>query len=85
MHRFLSALAHREDAKVLEYDVRHRERQIGTSNYTNFGRLIVGISDILGVYGLEKECQKIKFPKRFLNEFNILSVNANRKVCFRDK
>ena len=63
MHRFLSALAHREEAKILEYDVKHRERQIGTSNYTNFGRLIVGISDILGVIWLRKRMPKNKVSK----------------------
>ena len=63
MHRFLSALAQREEAKILEYDVKHRERQIGTSNYTNFGRLIVGISDIMGVIWLRKRMPKNKVSK----------------------
>ena len=63
MHRFLSVLAHREEATVLECDVKHRERQIGTSNYTNFGRLIVGISDILGVIWLRKRMPKNKVSK----------------------
>ena len=60
MHRFLSALAHREGAKILEFNVKHRERQIGVSNYTNLGRLIVGISDILGVIWLRKRMPKYK-------------------------
>ena len=60
MHRFLSALANREEATILEYDVKHRERQIGNSNYTNFGRLIVGISDMLGVIWLRKRMPKNK-------------------------
>ena len=60
MHRFLSALAHREGAKILEYNVKHRERHIGVSNYTNLGRLIVGISDILGVIWLRKRMPKNK-------------------------
>ena len=42
---------------------KHRERQIGTSNYTNFGRLIVGISDILGVIWLRKRMPKNKVSK----------------------
>jgi len=54
MHRFLSALALREGANVLEYKVKHRERTEGISKYTNFGRLLVGISDILGVMWLRK-------------------------------
>ena len=63
MHRFLSALAHREGAKILEFNVKHRERQIGVSNYTNLGRLIVGISDILGVIWLRKRMPKNKISK----------------------
>jgi dolichol-phosphate mannosyltransferase len=54
MHRFLSALALREGANVLEYKVKHRERTEGISKYTNFGRLLVGIFDILGVMWLRK-------------------------------
>ena len=58
MHRFLSALALREGANVLEYKVNHRERTEGISKYTNFGRLLVGISDILGVMWLRKRTPK---------------------------
>ena len=58
MHRFLSALAIREGANVLEYKVNHRERTEGISKYTNFGRLLVGISDILGVMWLRKRTPK---------------------------
>jgi dolichol-phosphate mannosyltransferase len=58
MHRFLSALALREGAKVLEYNVNHRERTKGISKYTNFGRLLVGISDILGVMWLIRRMPK---------------------------
>ena len=58
MHRFLSALALREGANVLEYKVKHRERTEGISKYTNFGRLLVGIYDILGVMWLRKRTPK---------------------------
>jgi dolichol-phosphate mannosyltransferase len=58
MHRFLSALALREGANVLEYNVSHRERIEGISKYTNFGRLVVGFSDILGVMWLRKRTPK---------------------------
>ena len=54
MHRFLSALALREGANVLTFDVKHRERVVGSSNYTNIGRLLVGIFDVLGVIWLRK-------------------------------
>ena len=52
MHRFISSLALREGANVLEFDVKHRERVIGNSNYTNLGRRLVGIFDVLGVVWL---------------------------------
>ena len=58
MHRFLSTLALREGANILEYKVNHRERTEGISKYTNFGRLLVGIFDILGVMWLRKRTPK---------------------------
>ena len=58
MHRFLSALASREGANVLEFNVNHRERAVGSSNYTNIGRLLVGIFDVLGVIWLRKRMPK---------------------------
>ena len=58
MHRFLSALALREGAKVLKFNVKHRERVVGTSNYTNFGRFIVGVFDVLGVIWLRNRMPK---------------------------
>ena len=54
MHRFLPALAKREGGKVLSIDVNHRIRHNGKSNYTNLGRLIVGVSDMIGVMWLIK-------------------------------
>ena len=63
MHRFLSALALREGANVLEYKVKHRERTEGISKYTNFGRLLVGIYDVLGVMWLRK-----RMPKNLISE-----------------
>ena len=58
MHRFLSALALREGAKVLKFNVNHRERVVGTSNYTNLGRFLVGLFDVLGVIWLRNRMPK---------------------------
>ena len=58
MHRFLSALALREGAKVLKFNVKHRQRVVGNSNYTNFGRFLVGIFDVLGVIWLRNRMPK---------------------------
>ncbi len=54
MHRFLPALMHREGYEVSHVDVSHRERQSGTSKYTNLNRLIVSISDLRGVLWLRR-------------------------------
>jgi dolichol-phosphate mannosyltransferase len=49
MHRFLIALVLREGYKARFVDVRDRPRAHGKSKYTNWGRLIVGVPDLLGV------------------------------------
>lgn len=49
MHRFLPALAKRENCVVHVVPVNHRHRQHGQSKYSNFGRALVGIPDLLGV------------------------------------
>lgn len=54
MHRFLPALMRREGVRLVHTDVSHRPRQNGVSKYSNFGRAIVGISDLLGVLWLQK-------------------------------
>lgn len=52
IHRYLPALMKREGYDVKLMDVTHRGRQYGQSNYTNFGRAMVGIQDLLGVWWL---------------------------------
>ena len=54
MHRFLPALAQREDCEVLVVPVNHRHRRAGTSKYKILDRLLVGIPDLLGVMWLLK-------------------------------
>jgi len=49
MHRFLIALTLREGYEVKLIDVKDRLRAHGTSKYTNWGRLMVGIPDLFGV------------------------------------
>ena len=64
MHRFLPALAKREGGKVLSIDVNHRIRNNGKSNYTNLGRLIVGVSDMIGVmWFIKRSPSKITIEK----------------------
>jgi glycosyltransferase involved in cell wall biosynthesis len=48
-HRYLIALVRREGHDVGFVPVGHRARGIGRSKYTNFGRLLVSVNDLLGV------------------------------------
>ncbi len=54
MHRFLPALMIREGVHLVHVDVSHRPRQHGVSKYGNFSRALVGVSDLLGVWWLQK-------------------------------
>jgi len=58
IHRFMPALANREGATVLAVHVGHAARQVGVSKYRILDRLIVGISDILGVWWLIRRSPK---------------------------
>jgi glycosyltransferase involved in cell wall biosynthesis len=53
-HRFLIALMRREGYGVGFLPVGHRPRGAGVSKYTNFGRLLVSINDLLGMRWLIK-------------------------------
>jgi len=48
-HRFLIALVRREGHGVGFKPVEHRPRTAGRSKYTNFGRMLVSINDLLGM------------------------------------
>ncbi len=52
MHRYLPALMQREGYEVVFKPVSHRPRLHGASKYSNLGRLVVAIRDILGVFWL---------------------------------
>jgi glycosyltransferase involved in cell wall biosynthesis len=54
IHRFLIALMLREGVSVAYVPVNHRPRLTGRSKYTNFGRLLVSIHDLLGVRWLQR-------------------------------
>jgi glycosyltransferase involved in cell wall biosynthesis len=54
MHRFLIALTQREGGHVAYVPVNHRPRLQGASKYTNFGRLLVSVQDLLGVRWLQR-------------------------------
>ncbi len=54
IHRYLPALMLREGYAVDYRPARHRHRQTGRSKYTNFGRLVVSLSDLFGVVWLRR-------------------------------
>ena len=60
MHRFLT-MAKREEAEVIHFFVNHHPRNDGKSKYSNLGRFIVGIYDIISVMWLMKRSPKIRY------------------------
>ncbi len=58
MHRFLPALFKRDGWQVALVDVGHRPRLAGRSNYTNVGRALVGLVDLIGVAWLLRRRKK---------------------------
>jgi glycosyltransferase involved in cell wall biosynthesis len=54
LHRFLIAMIQREGGHVAYVPVNHRPRLTGASKYTNFGRLLVSVQDLLGVRWLQR-------------------------------
>jgi len=52
MHRYLPALARREGYRVTLVEVDHAPRRAGRSKYTNLGRAVAGVPDLLGVWWL---------------------------------
>lgn len=53
MHRFLPALFQAYGHPLINQPVRHQARVHGTSKYTNLGRALVGVGDMLGVIWLK--------------------------------
>jgi dolichol-phosphate mannosyltransferase len=54
MHRYLPALFQAYGHGAVYHPVNDRPRRIGTSKYTNFGRALIGIYDLIGVRWLIK-------------------------------
>ena len=53
VHRFLPALFQHYGSVLICYPVRHRARLHGSSKYTNWGRAVVGVRDMMGVVWLQ--------------------------------
>ncbi|MFC3078834.1 glycosyltransferase family 2 protein [Phenylobacterium terrae] len=57
IHRYLPALMLREGYEVAFQPVHHRHRETGRSKYTNLGRLVASLSDLLGVVWLRSRAR----------------------------
>jgi dolichol-phosphate mannosyltransferase len=57
MHRFLPALFQRYGHPLINHPVKHRARLRGVSKYTNWGRALVGVFDLMGVAWLVRRTQ----------------------------
>lgn len=57
IHRYLPAMMLREGYQVGFRPVNHRHRQTGRSKYTNLGRLIASVSDLVGVMWLQSRAR----------------------------
>jgi dolichol-phosphate mannosyltransferase len=57
IHRYLPALVLREGYAVAFQPVNHRHRETGRSKYTNLGRLMASLSDLLGVVWLRSRAR----------------------------
>lgn len=58
IHRYLPALMIREGYENRYLDVDHRHRETGQSKYTNWGRLMASLSDLLGVMWLKTRARR---------------------------
>jgi len=54
LHRFMPALMLREGYRITHVDVHHRPRAHGTSKYGTLDRLLVSLSDLMGVRWLKR-------------------------------
>ena len=73
MHRFMSVLVRREGGVVIEVPVGHRAREQGNSKYGILDRLLVGISDVMGVMWL---LSRTNYPEE-IKEISLKTLNNN--------
>jgi dolichol-phosphate mannosyltransferase len=57
LHRFMPALMLREGYRIAHVDVHHRPRAHGTSKYGTLDRLLVSLSDLVGVRWLRRRAR----------------------------
>lgn len=57
IHRYIPALINREGFGAEFMSVAHRHRETGVSKYTNWGRLMVAFSDLMGIMWLNRRAR----------------------------
>ncbi len=60
MHRFLPNLCAMQGARITQHPVNHRPRICGTSKYTNFGRLLKTVPDLLAVCWMKRRTRRFE-------------------------
>lgn len=81
IHRFLPALTGHLGFKTINVPVTNRPRNTGTSKYSNIGRAIAGIFDLMGVIWLMR---RTHFPHpQFL--FRTTLVTNQKKAMLKDQ
>ena len=63
MHRFLPTFISMKGYNITEIPVNHRQRELGTSKYTTWNRMWVGIADVTGVLWLRKRAFNYRIKK----------------------
>ena len=76
MHRFMPSLVRRHGGVVIGVPVAHRPRVVGNSKYRIVDRLIVGITDVLGVIWLLRRAP----AKGAVTEVGQLRRSAEKKL-----
>lgn len=66
-HRYLPALFGRDGWRIAHVDVAHKARGEGTSNYSNWQRGMVGISDLAGVAWLLRRRKTVRATERIVD------------------
>ena len=63
MHRYIPALVRRLGGQIVIVEVNHRDRKFGNSNYNMWGRLGVGLVDMLGVMWLQRRSKQVQLHR----------------------
>ena len=82
-HRYFCALMIRSGGRVVSLAVGHRPRLAGHSNYGTWDRLVVGISDLLGVMWLMRRPTRVRVAEEVAAD--VAEVTADSLLEFNQK